>query len=162
MHPRFADIPGFGLLYSVILLLIVIPAAMIFGWKWGWYPHSVGLEVRITKPVTLVADLQVERVTVAVHRAESSTSGANEPELRLNSRLVSWGDLRDALRAQLSRRAGRVVYIEGDDSLAFADIVRVIDIARTAWYGVPVVLLTPELKRSLDAERGGTRRDRSP
>jgi hypothetical protein len=27
--------------------------------------------------------------------------------------------------------------------------VRVIDIARDAWYGVPVVLMTPELEKSL-------------
>ena len=126
---------------------------MIYTLAWGFWPwtSSRGLEVRITRPATLTADLQVEPVIVTVHRAESSTPGANEPELRLNSRSVSRSDLRDALRVELSRRADRVIYVEGDIDLEFADIVRVVDIAQEAWYGVHVVLLTPELKKSLDA-----------
>jgi biopolymer transport protein ExbD len=117
---------------------------MIFGWMWGSYPHSVGLEVRIALPSTLTADLE-ERIILTVQ----SPPFSNEPELRLNSRPVSRGDLRAALRAELSRRAHRVVYVQGEPCLSVGDVVRVIDIARDAWYGVPVVLMTPELEKSL-------------
>jgi hypothetical protein len=41
--------------------------------------------------------------------------------------------------------------VEGDSTLDFEDIIRVVDIARGAWPGVPVVLLTPALKRQLNA-----------
>jgi len=139
---------GFGLLYASIGLLIVVPMVMIFGWMWGVYPHSVGLEVRIALPATLIADVE-GRIILTVQCPKSGTPSSNEPELRLNSRPVSWGDLRGALRAELSRRAHRVVYLNGEGCLNVGDVVRVIDIARDAWYGVPVVLMTPELEKSL-------------
>jgi hypothetical protein len=68
MRPQLAGIPGFGLLYSVILVLIAIPAALIYARAWGVWPwtHSVGLEVRIMKPATLTADFQVEPVIASV------------------------------------------------------------------------------------------------
>ena len=121
---------------------------MISGWMFGLYPHSVGLEVRLAKPATLVADVE-GRIIVSVHCPKGTTSPVGEAEVRLNSRSVSSRDLRAVLRAELSRRAHRVVYVEGEDCLTVGDIVRVIDTARDAWYGVPVVLLTPKLKKSL-------------
>ena len=75
---------------------------------------------------------------------------SQEPELRLNSSAVAWCDLRRALTAELSPRGHRVVSVRGDGCLNVGDVVRVIDTARDAWYGVPVVLMTPELEKSLD------------
>jgi hypothetical protein len=43
--------------------------------------------------------------------------------------------------------------VEGDADQDFFYIARVIDIARRAWPGVPVVLPTPALKRQLNADR---------
>jgi biopolymer transport protein ExbD len=107
-----------------------------------------------------MADFQRERVIVIVQRMQGGTLAANEPELRLNSRPVSWRDLSNLLRTELSRHPDRVVYVEGEGDLEVGDIVRVVDVAREAWYGVPVVLLTPKLKKSLEAERAGARQDR--
>jgi len=148
VHRRLRLAAGFGLLYGSIGLLIVVPMVMIFGWMWGLYPHSVGLEVRIALPATLIADVE-GRLMLTVQCPNSDTPSSNDPELRLNSRLVSTDDLRGALRAELSRRAHRVVYVQGEGCLKVEDVVRVIDIARDAWYGVPVVLMTPELEKSL-------------
>jgi biopolymer transport protein ExbD len=157
-----AGIPGFGLLYGIILLLIAVPSAMIFTLMWGFWPwsHSVGLEVRIAQPATIMADRQEDHVIVSVNRVGHAGTG-NEPEIRLNSVPVSWVNLRDALRAELSRRPDRVVYVEGHDNLEFADIVRVVDVTREAWYGVTVVLLTPKVKKIPNAQRGGGSADRS-
>ncbi len=121
---------------------------MIFGWMWGLYPHSVGLEVRIALPATLIADVE-GRIILTVQCPKSGTPSSNEPEIRLNSRHVSKSDLRGALKAELSRRAHRVVYVRGEGCLNVEDVVGVIDIARDAWYGVPVVLMTPGLEKSL-------------
>jgi hypothetical protein len=126
----------------------VIPMAMMVGSMLGSYPHSVGLEVRIAIPATLIADIE-GRIILAVQCAKGRTPVPSEPELRLNSRPVSRGDLRAALRAELSRRAHRVIYVHGEGCLNVGDVLRVIDTARDAWYGVPVVLLTPELEKSL-------------
>jgi hypothetical protein len=82
----------------------MVPLVMIFGWMWGSYPHSVGLEVRIALPATLIADVE-GRIILTVQCPKSGTPSSSEPELRLNSKPVSRSDLRGALRAELSRRA---------------------------------------------------------
>ena len=142
----------FGLLYSAIVLLILIPMVLISDAGWGHYP-SFGLEVRINKRATIMADAD-ELVIVNVRCHACIAGPSTERDIQLNSQPVTWGRLGDALRTKLSRRGSRIVYLEGDDKLmSFGDIVRVIDIARGAWPGVPVVLLTPALKRQLNAER---------
>ena len=134
----------YGLLYSGTMLSILVPMLLISDAGLGHYP-SFGLEVRINKPATIMADADEELLIVTVRC---------HADIQLNSQPVSWGGLGDALCRKLSRRGSRVVYVEGNDNLmSFGDIVRVIDIARGAWPGVPVVLLTPALKRQLNAER---------
>jgi biopolymer transport protein ExbD len=153
MRPVFGGFPAYGLLYSAIVLLILIPMVLISDAGLGHYP-SFGLAVRVNKPATIMADADEDLLIVTVRCHECIAGPPSERDIQLNSRPVSWGDLSDALRAKLSRRGSRVVYVEGDDNLmSFGDIVRVIDIARGAWPGVPVVLLTPVLKRQLNAER---------
>jgi len=146
VHPRSPGIPGFEYLYAVTLLVVAIPMAMINQTAFRFYPHSVGFNLRITNPASLMADHE-GRLFLTVKCAKEPTFPANELEFHLNSRLVSSVDLGVAVRAELSRRAHRVVYLEGDGCLQLGDIVRVIDIVRDAWYGVPVVLLTPNSHR---------------
>lgn len=134
---------GYGLLGGVALLLVVTPTFMLCAREWGYYPHSVGLPVRLTAPTTIVAAVQPERVVVSLRSAECHIGGT--PELRLNSRPISRGELRSALRCELSLLGNPIVYVEGTGCLTVADVVHVIDIARDAWYGVPVVLVTPGL-----------------
>jgi biopolymer transport protein ExbD len=145
--------PAYGLLYSVIVLLVLIPMVLISDAGQGHYP-SFGLEVRINRPTTILADANEELLIVTVRCAGCRAGPPSEGDLQLNSRPVTLSELGDALRTKLSRRGSRVVYVEGDDNLmSFGDIVGVIDIARGAWPGVPVVLLTPALKGRLHAEQ---------
>jgi biopolymer transport protein ExbD len=136
---------GFGLLGSVILLLLVIPMAMIFGWM---FPASFGLMLRIARTTDPVADSARERVVVTVRCAPPSSLRTHEPDLLLNSQPISRSDLPAALRAELSRSEHRIVYVEGEGGLETGDIVRVVDLAQGAWPDVHVVLLTPKLQRS--------------
>ena len=110
-------------------------------WQFGYYPHSVGLRVRTDMPKSFRADPQNEPVTITVRR----------DHLRLNARTMSIDELPAALRAELSRRANPVVCVEAEGDLGFADIALVIDIARSAWFGVPVVLVPPKLKKKTPA-----------
>jgi hypothetical protein len=119
---------------------------------YGHYP-SFGLDVRVRRPATILADADEELLIVTARCHECVPGAITKVDLLLNSRPVSLGELGDGLRTKLSRRGSRVVYVEGDANLDFEDIARVIDIARGAWPGVPVVLLTPALKRQLNAER---------
>lgn len=115
--------------------------------------------IRIAMTVTREREVKDDCVIVSVHRTNGGAL-ADEPELRVSSVPVSWIDLRQYLKVELSRRADRVVFVEGDQSLEIADIVRAIDIAQGAWPGVPVVLLTPALKRTLAAVCADASRDR--
>ena len=148
----FGGFPAYGLRYNTIVLLILIPMALIWDAGYGHYP-SFGLDVRVNRPATIMADADEELLIVTARCHECVPGAITKADLLLNSRPVSWGDLGDGLRTKLSRRGSRVVYVEGDANLDLEDIVRVIDIARGAWPGVPVVLLTPALKRQLNAER---------
>jgi hypothetical protein len=123
----------------------VVPVVMMFGRMFGLYTHSVGLAVRITPPQTLIANVE-GRLILTIQCPKSGSPSADEPELRLNSRLVSRGDLRDRLKAEFSRRGHRVLYVQGEGCLAVSDVFQVIDSARDAWYGVPIVLMTPGLE----------------
>jgi hypothetical protein len=50
-----------------------------------------------------------------------------EPGLYVNSKVVAWDDLAGALKHELSGRREWAVYVEGDDCLAWANIVNVIE-----------------------------------
>ena len=145
---RVAGIPGFGLAYSVVLILVAIPTALIYTVMFGY--GSRGFAVRITKPPTRVAQQEENCLVVSVRRSNTNVA-ANQPEVRVNFTSVSWADLRLNLEIELRRRADQIVFVEGDGNLEVSDIVRVIDIARGARPGIPVVLLTPALKRTLSA-----------
>ena len=140
---RFPDMTRFGLLYSAVGLLILIPVVMLFGRMWGLYPHSVGFMLHITSPVRLTSEAE-GRLILTIHCPKAGASPATEPEFQLNSRPVLQDQLPGALRAALSIRAHRVLYLRGDGCLAVSDVVHVVDIARGAWYGLPIVLLPSE------------------
>jgi biopolymer transport protein ExbD len=146
--------PAYGLLCSAIVLLILIPMVLICDAGYGHYP-SFGLDVRVNRPATIVADADEELliVTTRCHECVPGEITKVNVDLLLNYRPVSWAELGNDLRTRLSRRGSRIVYVEGDVNHDYKDIIRVIDIARGSWPGVPVVLLTPVLKRQLNAER---------
>jgi Biopolymer transport protein ExbD/TolR len=143
---KLAGIPGYGLLYCSVLNLVAIPSALIYLALFGYGPK--GLLVRITPPTARAAQHQQDCLVISVIRRRTDTT-TDEPELRLNSTPVSWAYLRRNLEVELSLQPGRTVFVEGDGSLEFADVVRVIDIARGVRPEVPVVLLTPLLKKTL-------------
>jgi biopolymer transport protein ExbD len=119
---------------------------MIHEATWGYYPHSVGLEVCTTKAKSLTLVPVDEEPLVLTLQPANSDSTSVETSLFLNSRPIPWTQLRNTLRAELSRRANRIIYIDGDQDLHYAEVVRLVDAAEGAWFGVSVVLLTPKLK----------------
>ena len=54
----------------------------------------------------------------------------HRPNLYVNSKPVAWEDFDHVLKQELSRRRVWVVYIGGDDTVAWQDVVRLIDVAR--------------------------------
>jgi hypothetical protein len=126
------------------LLLVLIPAATIYLVLFGYGRR--GIKIRIALPPVRGAGQQEGCLVIRVQRT-STSSTANEVDIRLNGALVSVEQLRHILT--LTRPPGDLVFIEGDGALELSDIVRVIDIARDVSPGVSIVLLTPALKRTL-------------
>jgi|ERR1022692_471892 biopolymer transport protein ExbD len=149
---RPAAIPAFGLLYSALLLLIIVPAVLYFGVSWGYWRHTVGLDVSITVPVSPMPPPQARPLVVTLKRKQTTGPYATELEIFLNSKSLLRSELHSALRTELSKRGRPVVFVEGDDYLEFRDVAEVIDIAHEGWPGVHVVLLTPQLKKVLEPD----------
>jgi hypothetical protein len=158
-NPRQLGIREYGLLGSSILLLVSIPAVLLHAWDgggWHWFAPT-GLPIRTMPPPTLMAGPLEAYPIITVQPAKGRHLSSHAVQLQLNSRPVSSDALPDALRAELSRRADSIVYVDGDRSLDIGDVLRVVDIARGAWPDVTIVLLTPKLKRDFNAAPFGAR-----
>jgi biopolymer transport protein TolR len=59
-------------------------------------------------------------------------NAGNKPNLKINQDDVTWENLQSRLEAIYKTRAEKVMFVKGDDSLVFADVAQVIDIAHAA------------------------------
>jgi biopolymer transport protein TolR len=58
--------------------------------------------------------------------------GGDKPALKINQDDVTWDTLQGRLTDIFKERAERVMFVKADDSLPFADVAQVIDIAHSA------------------------------
>ncbi|HEX6823487.1 MAG TPA: biopolymer transporter ExbD [Candidatus Sulfotelmatobacter sp.] len=72
-----------------------------------------------------------------------SNSGQKVPELKVNSSAVSAANLQAALNQALQNRKQRLVIVKADPQLPFADVVHIIDAARSV--GAEAVLPAAEM-----------------
>ncbi|MGC1647549.1 MAG: biopolymer transporter ExbD [Candidatus Sulfotelmatobacter sp.] len=119
-------IPAFGLLAGMVFAILAMLMMMLTG-AFRYTPR--GLWVHLLKPgaVTVKPDAWTEPVIVVV----TDAGPGQEPGLFVNSKVVAWDDLASALKRELSVRREWTVYVEGDDCVAWANVVNVIDIARS-------------------------------
>ncbi len=59
-------------------------------------------------------------------------SSAGRPTLKINQDDVTWDKLKEQLENIYKQRAERVMFVKGDDSVEFAEVASVIDIAHAA------------------------------
>jgi biopolymer transport protein ExbD len=71
------------------------------------------------------------------------SSGQQSPILRINHQTVSWEALQSTLTQAFQNRSDKLILLNADGQLSFAQVVRVIDMCRSK--GAKVVLVTPEL-----------------
>ena len=119
------SIPSFGLLAGMVFAILAMLMMMLTG-AFRYTPR--GLWVHLLKPdaVPMKPDAWTEPVIVVV----TDAGLGQEPELFVNSKVVAWDDLASALKRELSVRREWTVYVKGDDCVAWANVVNVIDIAR--------------------------------
>ncbi len=68
-------------------------------------------------------------------------SGQQEPALRINNRQIPWANLQTMLTQLFQDRSKKVVLVEADGRLPFADVVQVIDACQS--FGAKVFLAAP-------------------
>jgi len=141
--------PAFGLLAGMVFAILAMLMMMLTG-AFRYTPR--GLWVHLLKPgaVPMKPDAWTEPVIVLV----TDAGPGQEPGLSINSRVVAWDDLASVLKHKLSGRREWTIYVEGDDCVAWANVINVIDIARSD--GAKVFLL-PQRNRKPCKTYVGTR-----
>ena len=70
----------------------------------------------------------------------------NRPALKINQDDATWEGLQGKLEDIYKTRAEKVLFIKGDDDLAFADVAKVIDIAHSADLSMKIGLITAKVE----------------
>jgi biopolymer transport protein ExbD len=121
-----SGLPGFGIVGGIIYALIAI-VMMIMTVAFVYTPQ--GLWVRLLKPGA-VPQNSGPYTDPLVILAKDGGPG-QRPKLYVNSKLVSREDFDYVLKQELSRRREWIVYVGGDDAVAWQDVVSLIDAAHT-------------------------------
>ena len=75
-----------------------------------------------------------------------AAKGGGKPSLKINQDDTTWENLQSQLQNIFSGRQEKIMFVKGDDSLNFADVAQVIDIAHAA--GVDKVgLITAKIEQ---------------
>ena len=119
-----SGLPGFGLVSCISFALIAAVMMVITGFR----PSSQGFRVRLLKQGTVPKNDDMWTEPLVVRVKDAGTGKA--PKLYVNSKLVAEQELDHALKQELSRRRGWIIYVDGDDNVAWQDVVHVIDVAR--------------------------------
>lgn len=128
---RFSSPPSFGLFCSSTLIFSVFFIGLILTLQ---FSPSRGIRVHLARavPSLLLAGPVVVRI---------GFSGRGvQPNLHLNSKLVSWENLDNALKESLELRPDWVVYVDADPEVDWQCVTDVMDIIRNAH--AQVVLVT--------------------
>jgi hypothetical protein len=128
-----------GLLYSYILLLLIVPAALVFAYAWGLTQHRYGLYVLTNLSAIMKSHSCGEAWVVRIDKKQN---------WYLNKTLTSPAELPGLLRRQLVGEAKCAVYLDVDSSLDYEVAIHAIDAIQSTPVKA-VVLLTPGTKNSV-------------
>jgi biopolymer transport protein ExbD len=137
---RASTLPTIGYVYAqtcLVLFLGIVP----FFCNWG---RSNGIPVRVLRPGVIQASTEggMKGLLVYVDR------GGN---LYFNSKRIKAEELPRALQAEFALRADWSVYVDGDSDAEYADVVRAMDLVRSAQG--KVIMVTPSLRAEAEARR---------
>jgi hypothetical protein len=120
-----SGLPGFGLVGGIVFALTA--TAMIMLTAVG-APRREGLRVRLLNhgAAPQRSDAWTEPLVVLA----TGAGPGHRPNLYVNSKLVAWEDFARVLKQELSRRREWVVYAGGENTVAWQDVVNLIDVAR--------------------------------
>jgi biopolymer transport protein ExbD len=142
LRSQISGLPSFGVVGGIIYALVAMLMMMLIGFG---APRSKGLRVALLKQGTVPQKSHAWTEPLIV---EVKDSGAGRPpNLYVNSRLVAWEDFDRVLKQELSRRREWVVYVGGDDMVAWQHVVNLIDVARGDHARVYLITGTTRISR---------------
>jgi hypothetical protein len=120
-----SGLPSFGLFGGILFALIATVMMMLTA---VGAHRSEGFSVRLLKrgATPQKSDAWTEPLVVLATGARPG----QRPNLYVNSKLVAWEDFDHVLKQELSRRREWLVYVGGEDTVAWQDVVNLIDMAR--------------------------------
>jgi biopolymer transport protein ExbD len=133
-----------GVVGGTIFLLLLVPAFLMIEWQ---HPMPRGIYVQLSAAhyQDSIQDNAEGPIIVTVKLHDDSA------QFLLNGKEIRREDLEPALKAELARRANWVVFVEGDNSLPYAEPMHVFDVGHALH--AKVVILTPKLKEEIGADR---------
>ena len=137
LRERFSGFPAFALIGASVLG-ILIPMCIL----------SMGPQIPVGLPVHVLKmgadDHDPPSIIVSVIAANRS----GQSVVYVNSKEMPWDELSNALRSQLEVRPRWIVYVEGGDDVAWADLTKAIDVARGLHAEVVLLTATPNVDSS--------------
>lgn len=138
LKKRLVVLPNRGVVGGSAVLLLLLPMYLMLE-----KPDSRGIYVGINSWAGRITDdyCLAGPIVVTIQKKGTST------HLSLNGSEIRHEELAMALRAQLVVRANWEVFVEGDDSISYSEVMDVID--QVSSLHAKPVMLTPKLKRKL-------------
>jgi biopolymer transport protein TolR len=130
--PQMNVTPLIDVLLVLIIIFLVIQTQL----------RHQGLEAEIPQPADPVKQAAPEPTRTIVIQLQEGMDKGDAPTVKINSEEVSWAELEPRLFDIYKRRAEKVAFVEGDDTVEFRFVADVIDQAREA--GVTTVGLMPK------------------
>jgi biopolymer transport protein ExbD len=139
LRPRFTGFRSFGLVGGLTWGFLAVAMIVVTREE----RRTIGLWVHVLKPgvVPEKTDSWTEPLIVRIKDA----GPGREPIVYVGSTPTTWDEFSGRLKEELSRRREWVVYVSGDDGVAWANVTQAIDIARALH--AKVVLMTPDRSR---------------
>lgn len=138
LRNKFTILPNRGLVGGAVVLLLLIPMFLMVAEQ-----ESKGIYVRLTLQRLRGPDENCLAGPIVVKVKSHNASS----QMLLNGTEISREELEQSLRTKLSTRANWEVFVEGDDSVSFADPMYAIDVIDSLH--AKAVILTPTLKRQM-------------
>jgi biopolymer transport protein TolR len=119
-----------------VLLVLLIIFMVITPMK------TVGLEALVPQPAKPQQAVTPDTTIVL----QVIPQAGQKPALKINQDSVTWQDLKATLTGIYKTRAEKVMFVKGEDSLPFTDVVEVLDIAHAADSSLRIGLITSKMQ----------------
>jgi biopolymer transport protein ExbD len=143
LRRQFSALPNRALVGGATMLLLLIPAFLMAVQQ---FPPARGIYVRLFPRNHWEPNANCPEGPIVV-RVEWQDESS---QMVLNGKQVRPAELERALKTELARRPNREVFVEGENSVPYADVMYVVDVASALYANA--VILTPKLKEQIADE----------